>query len=95
MYSMFSEENYSMTQMEVSSSSYTQYVWKEYICISWFLIDSIIIPASLLYPTNNVIIISLHYEEYEERQEAMTFAIMGVYASLPEERMIHLVSSYQ
>ena len=41
-----------------------------------------------------MIIISLHYEEYEERQESMTFAVMGVYASLPEERMIHSLVSY-
>lgn len=67
----------------------------ERVCFfSWFLIDSIIIPASLLYSTNNVIIISLHYEEYEERQESMTFAVMGVYASLPEERMIHSLVYY-
>lgn len=75
-----------MTQMEVSSSSYSSYVWKEYSSLLLPSYHSIIIPASLLYPTNNVIIISLHYEEYDERQEGMTFAIMGVYASLPEQR---------
>lgn len=46
----------------------------------------ILIPAHLLYDTNNAVVIALTYEGYDEYQESMTFSVMGVYASLPDTR---------
>ena len=40
----------------------------------------------MLFPTNNVLVISAHYPNYEECTVHLTFAVFGVYASYDEER---------
>ena len=40
----------------------------------------------MLDATNNVLVISAHYPEYEEYTVQLTFAVFGVYASYDEER---------
>lgn len=47
---------------------------------------SVLIPATMLFPTNNVLVISAHYPDYEEYTVHLTFAVFGVYASYDEER---------
>lgn len=45
-----------------------------------------IIPASLLDATGNVLVLSAHYIEFEEYTIELTFSIFGVYASYTEQR---------
>ena len=40
----------------------------------------------MLFPTNNVLVSSAHYPNYEEYTVYLTFAVFGVYASYDEER---------
>ena len=40
---------------------------------------SVLIPATMLFPTNNVLVISAHYPDYEEYTVHLTFAVFGVY----------------
>lgn len=79
-----------MTIMEMASSSYSQYVWKEFFQNA-MMMCRVIIPSSLLYSTNNVMIISVHYDEYDEYQQLMTYSVLGVYASIPDTRLLKLL----
>ena len=46
----------------------------------------------MLFATNNVLVISAHYPDYEEYTVHLTFAVFGVYASYDEERW-HMAAS--